>query len=129
VTAGHTSAAGVKALRDIARAICRRDRVVAVVLAGTDFNLIFDEGSAGFPAFDCASAHINAILDRATPELADNRPRTRRWLGWGRGAHIAHEFESDATPHMRHRAGAVAAVIGPAPLHGAGVRWWIAERA
>ena len=65
-TAGHTSAAGVKALRDIARAIRRRDRVDAVVLAGTDLNLIFDEDSAGFPAFDCASAHVKAILDRAT---------------------------------------------------------------
>ena len=66
-TAGHTSAAGVNALRDIARTIRRRDSVDAVVLAGTDLNLIFDETSAGFPAFDCASAHINAILDRATP--------------------------------------------------------------
>jgi aspartate racemase len=66
-TAGHTSAAGVEALRDIARAIGRRDRVDAVVLAGTDLNLIFDEASAGFPAFDCASAHINAIVDQATP--------------------------------------------------------------
>ncbi len=65
-TAGHTSAAGVKALRDIARAIRRRDRVDAVVLAGTDLKLIFDEDSAGFPSFDCASAHIKAILDRAT---------------------------------------------------------------
>jgi aspartate racemase len=65
-TAGETSPAGVQALRDIARAIGRRDRVDAVVLAGTDLNLIFDEASAGFPAFDCASAHINAILDRAT---------------------------------------------------------------
>jgi aspartate racemase len=65
--AGHTSAAGVEALRDIARAIRRRDRVDAVVLAGTDLNLIFDEASAGFPAFDCASAHIHAILDRAAP--------------------------------------------------------------
>ena len=64
---GHTSAAGVKALRDIAQAIGRRDRVDAIVLAGTDLNLIFDETSAGFPAFDCASAHIKAILDRATP--------------------------------------------------------------
>ena len=65
-TAGHTSAAGVQALRDIAGAIGRRDRIDAVVLAGTDLNLIFDETSAGFPAFDCAAAHINAILDRAT---------------------------------------------------------------
>ena len=67
-TAGHTSAAGVTALRDIARAILTRDRVDAVVLAGTDLNLIFDEASAGFPAFDCASAHIKAIVDRATAE-------------------------------------------------------------
>jgi hypothetical protein len=74
--AGHTSSAGVKSLRDIARAIRRRDRVDAVVLAGTDLNLIFDEASAGFPAFDCASAHIEAILDRATPR----RPTTDRGL-------------------------------------------------
>jgi len=66
-TAGRTSAANVEALREIARAIRRRDRVDAVVLAGTDLNLIFDEASAGFPAFDCASAHISTILDRATP--------------------------------------------------------------
>jgi aspartate racemase len=74
--AGHTSSVGVKSLRDIARAIRRRDRVDAVVLAGTDLNLIFDEASAGFPAFDCASAHIEAILDRATPV----RPTTDRGL-------------------------------------------------
>jgi aspartate racemase len=78
-TAGYTSAAGVKALRDIAREIRRRDRVDAVVLAGTDLNLIFDEASAGFPAFDCASAHINAILDRATPR----RPSIHRGLAAG----------------------------------------------
>jgi aspartate racemase len=69
-TAGHTSAANVEALRAIARAIRRRDGVDAVVLAGTDLNLIFDEGSAGFPAFDCASAHISTIIDRATPGRA-----------------------------------------------------------
>jgi aspartate racemase len=66
-TRGRTSAANVEALRDIAGTILRRDRVDAIVLAGTDLNLIFDEASAGFPAFDCASAHITAIIDRATP--------------------------------------------------------------
>jgi aspartate racemase len=66
-TTGQTSAAGVRALRDIAQAIIRRDRIDAVVLAGTDLNLIFDEGTAGFPAFDCASAHLTAILNRAVP--------------------------------------------------------------
>jgi aspartate racemase len=66
-TGGHTSPANVEALREIAATVLRRDRVDAVVLAGTDLNLIFDEASAGFPAFDCASAHITAIIDRATP--------------------------------------------------------------
>jgi len=73
-TAGRTSAAGVRALRDIAQAIRERERIDAVVLAGTDLNLIFDEASAGFAAFDCAAAHISAILDRATP----GRPASRR---------------------------------------------------
>ncbi len=67
-TAGHTSPAGVTALRGIARAIRRRDRIDAVVLAGTDLNLIFDEASAGFPAFDCAAAHISTIVEAATPD-------------------------------------------------------------
>ena len=66
-TAGHTSAANVGLLREIARAIHRRDGLDAIVLAGTDLNLIFDEASAGFPAFDCASGHVGTILDRATP--------------------------------------------------------------
>jgi aspartate racemase len=69
VTAGRTSGSSVDALRDIARTIRRRDGVDTIVLAGTDLNLIFDEASAGFPAFDCAAAHINAILDRATPPV------------------------------------------------------------
>jgi aspartate racemase len=67
-TTGRTSAAGVRALRDIAQAISRRDRIDAVVLAGTDLNLIFDEANAGFPAFDCAAAHLTTILDRALPD-------------------------------------------------------------
>ena len=72
-TAGRTSAAGVQALRDIAQAIRERERIDAVVLAGTDLNLIFDEASAGFPAFDCAAAHITAILDRATTDQPASR--------------------------------------------------------
>ena len=38
--------------------------VEAVVIAGTDLNLVLDESSAQFPAFDCAVAHIEAIVDR-----------------------------------------------------------------
>ncbi len=50
-------------LRDIATTLCSRDQVEAIVLAGTDLNLIFDEATAGFPAVDCAAAHITAIVD------------------------------------------------------------------
>jgi aspartate racemase len=63
---GKTSAANVDAVKSIAREICRRDGVEAVLIAGTDFNLVFDEETAGFPAFDCAAAHIDAIVGRMT---------------------------------------------------------------
>ena len=62
-TNGRTSDANTETLRRVARAICARDRVQAIVLAGTDLNLIFDESSAGFPAVDCTAAHVDAILD------------------------------------------------------------------
>jgi aspartate racemase len=63
---GKTSAANVDKVKSIAHEICSRDRVEAVLIAGTDFNLVFDEATAGFPAFDCAKAHINAIVARMT---------------------------------------------------------------
>jgi aspartate racemase len=50
-------------LREIATTLCRRDGVEAIVLAGTDLNLIFNEANAGFPAIDCAAAHIAAIVE------------------------------------------------------------------
>jgi aspartate racemase len=50
-------------LRKMAQALCRRDGVEAIVLAGTDFNLVFDETNAGFPVVDCAAAHVSAIVE------------------------------------------------------------------
>jgi aspartate racemase len=50
-------------LREIAATLCRRDGVEAIVLAGTDLNLLFNEANAGFPAIDCAAAHIAAIVE------------------------------------------------------------------
>lgn len=61
-TQGRTSAANEARLRDLAHTLCRRDAVEAVVLAGTDLNLVFNEATAGFPAVDCAAAHIDAIV-------------------------------------------------------------------
>lgn len=61
---GGTSDANVARLREIAHTLIRRDQVEAIVLAGTDLNLVFDEATAGFPAVDCAAAHVAAIMAR-----------------------------------------------------------------
>jgi aspartate racemase len=63
-TRGKTSAANEARLRDMAQTLCRRDGVEAIVLAGTDLNLIFNEANAGFPSVDCAAAHMDAIVAR-----------------------------------------------------------------
>jgi aspartate racemase len=61
-TQGRISADDEAKLRDLAHTLCRRDRVEAIVLAGTDLNLVFNVANAGFPAVDCATAHIDAIV-------------------------------------------------------------------
>jgi len=51
-------------LRRIAAELQRRDSVEAILLAGTDLAVIFDETTAGFPAIDVARLHIDAIVER-----------------------------------------------------------------
>src|SRR5260370_35350377 len=51
-------------LRRIAGELQRRDGVEAILLAGTDLAVIFDETTAGFPAIDVARLHIDAIVER-----------------------------------------------------------------
>jgi len=63
-TKGRCAAEDQERLRQIASDLIRRDRVEAIVLAGTDLNLIFNETNAGFAAVDCAAAHIAAIVER-----------------------------------------------------------------
>jgi aspartate racemase len=54
-------------LRHIAADLQRRDGVEAILLAGTDLAVIFDETTAGFPCIDCARVHIDAIVERLAP--------------------------------------------------------------
>ncbi|WIM11655.1 aspartate/glutamate racemase family protein [Enhydrobacter sp.] len=51
-------------LRRIAADLQRRDGVEAILLAGTDLALMFDEATAGFPAIDVARLHIETIVER-----------------------------------------------------------------
>jgi aspartate racemase len=53
-------------LRRIAADLQRRDGVEAILLAGTDLAVIFDEATAGFPCIDVARVHIDAIVKRLT---------------------------------------------------------------
>jgi len=58
------NAADTAGLRKIAAELQRRDGVEAILLAGTDLAVIFDEATAGFPAIDVARLHIDAIVER-----------------------------------------------------------------
>jgi aspartate racemase len=51
-------------LSAIAETLVQRDGVDAIVLAGTDLALLFDERTASFPCVDCAQAHVEEILRR-----------------------------------------------------------------
>jgi aspartate racemase len=41
------------------------ERVEAVILAGTELALVFNESNTDFPHLDCARLHLNAIVGRA----------------------------------------------------------------
>lgn len=56
-------AAETAGLRALANELMRRDGVEAILLAGTDLAVIFDEASAGFPCIDVARAHIAMIVE------------------------------------------------------------------
>ena len=49
-------------LIDIAQQLCANSGVDAILLAGTDLALIFDDTNTPFPCMDCARAHIEAIM-------------------------------------------------------------------
>lgn len=64
VRAGRGSAEQLVRLTDIAHTLRRRDGVEAILLAGTDLSLLFDDTNTDFPAIDCARVHIDAIVGR-----------------------------------------------------------------
>ncbi len=59
---GRAAADDHARLTDLATTICSRDGVDAILLAGTDLAVLFDESNTHFPHLDCARAHIQAIM-------------------------------------------------------------------
>lgn len=64
VKGGAGSERQFQSLREIAHTLCRRDGAEAIVPAGTELSLVFNEGNTDFPHVDCARVHIDAIMHR-----------------------------------------------------------------
>jgi aspartate racemase len=55
-------------LRDLAHTLVKRERLDAILLAGTDLSFVFNPGNTDFPHLDGARVHIDAIMNQiATP--------------------------------------------------------------
>jgi aspartate racemase len=66
VADGAASAGQFETLTHIAHTLCARDGAQAIVFAGTELSLVFNEGNTDFPHIDCAAIHIEAIMRRMT---------------------------------------------------------------
>jgi aspartate racemase len=49
-------------LTRLARTLQEREKVDAILMAGTDLSLLFNETNTKFPTIDCAALHIQRIL-------------------------------------------------------------------
>jgi aspartate racemase len=59
-------------LTALARTLLNRDGVDAIILAGTDLVLLFNETNTDFPYIDCAALHLQAILNELLGETPPN---------------------------------------------------------
>lgn len=53
------------ALTTLAHRLCDREQLDAILLAGTDLSLVFNDANTAFPNLDCAGVHIQAIMRRS----------------------------------------------------------------
>lgn len=63
---GEPSAAKHEMLTSLAHRLVTRDAVDAILMAGTDLTLLFNESNTDFPHVDCAALHIREILREIT---------------------------------------------------------------
>lgn len=59
---GEGSEAQYRGLTSLALTLCKRDGVDAIILAGTDLALLFNDANIEFPYIDCAELHLKAIM-------------------------------------------------------------------
>ncbi len=56
-----------QALTLLAHRLIQRERLEAIVFAGTDLALLFNRSNTTFPFIDCSQLHIDAIMKRLFP--------------------------------------------------------------
>jgi aspartate racemase len=66
VNAGNGSDEQYQGLRRVALALIEREKVEAIVLAGTELSLIFNEANLDFPHIDGSRLHLDAIMRQLT---------------------------------------------------------------
>jgi aspartate racemase len=62
---GRASSEQHRSLTQLAQTLRIRDGAEAIVFAGTDLTLLFNESNTDFPYVDCAAAHIQAVMRAA----------------------------------------------------------------
>jgi aspartate racemase len=68
VNAGYGGQEQYEVLRRIAHTLCERDGVEAVILAGTELSLVFNDANTDFACIDGARLQLDAIMRHLVPE-------------------------------------------------------------
>jgi aspartate racemase len=66
VNAGSGTQEQYQGLRRLAHTLVERDGVEAIILAGTELSLVFNQANMDFPHVDGARLHIDAIMEQLT---------------------------------------------------------------
>jgi aspartate racemase len=61
---GYGIAEDRELLNRVGLALCEREHVDVILLAGTDLSMLFECEEPAFPSLDCSAVHIRAILGR-----------------------------------------------------------------
>ncbi len=72
---GEASVEKHEKLTALAHRLLKREEVDAILLAGTDLTLLFDETNTHFPHVDCAALHVREIVRQVTVAAAGGENR------------------------------------------------------
>jgi len=67
----RASSEDFETLRNLAHTLIDRERLDAILLAGTDLSFVFNPDNADFPHLDGARTHIAAIVQQLVPSRVD----------------------------------------------------------